>query len=154
MYWICIRFWTCPNKIWMIPNVSSAHFIAIFYPYFIFYIGFFEDISCLILIFNGAKVDPTIVSLLPKYVVNHYFYLKLKIPDCVPTIQVNRKSCLYIYTYTFFFKVFCNLIPVLFRWSISMMTSVEMIYLKMIKNPTRQASCIKIFWKTWNKQNI
>ncbi len=40
------------------------------------------------MIFNGAKVDPTIISLLPKYAVNHYFYLKSKVPDCVPTIKV------------------------------------------------------------------
>jgi integrator complex subunit 4 len=45
--------------------------------------------SSLIMIFNGLKENSSILPLLPYYILNHYFYLKLKLPDLIPSISVS-----------------------------------------------------------------
>lgn len=45
-------------------------------------------IARLILIFNGAKENSTIISSMPKYVLDHYFYLKSKQPDLIPCLEL------------------------------------------------------------------
>ncbi len=47
------------------------------------------DTSSLILIYNGVYKNSAILPLLPKFVINHYFFLKLKLPDLVPSINVS-----------------------------------------------------------------
>jgi integrator complex subunit 4 len=45
-------------------------------------------ISSLILIYNAVNENSAILALLPKYIINHYFFLKLKLPELVPNINI------------------------------------------------------------------
>jgi hypothetical protein len=44
--------------------------------------------SSLILLFNAVNENSTLLPMLPRYVISHYYFLKLKLPDLVPTIKV------------------------------------------------------------------
>lgn len=48
--------------------------------------------SSLILLFNAVNQNSTLLPMLPRYVINHYFFLKLKIPDLIPQIKLIEDS--------------------------------------------------------------
>ncbi|CAF0882956.1 unnamed protein product [Brachionus calyciflorus] len=45
-------------------------------------------ISTLIMILNSVNQNSAIIPLLPKYIFNHYFYIKLKLPNLIPSIKL------------------------------------------------------------------
>ncbi len=48
--------------------------------------------SSLILLFNAVNENSTLLPMLPKYVINHYFFLKLQLPDLIPNIKLIENS--------------------------------------------------------------
>ena len=78
------------------------------------------DTGSLILIYNGCAKNSAILPLLPKFVINHYFFLKLKLPDLVPSIKLIE---------TFPVSIFDNQ-----NYSINQKNRVDKFYGNMIQN--------------------
>merc|ERR1712150_13714 len=86
--------WKCFKNL----GVNHSKFVMSLVSYLIGLHPFLDvtepDMNCpfytgsLILIFNGCAKNSAILPMLPKFVINHYFFLKLKLPDLVPTIKL------------------------------------------------------------------
>jgi len=75
-------------------------FLSIFFNPKIFYVFLlfcfsFLDTCRLILVLNAALNHPSIITVLPDYVLRHYRYLRTKEPDLTPNLQGVSQSYLF-----------------------------------------------------------